>query len=44
MDTHIKNKMEYKHNTKDSQQTTRKDNEKGREEKIPKVTIKKLIK
>ena len=35
MDTHIKKKKPTKHNAKDSQQITREENKRGREEKRP---------
>ena len=40
MDTHIKKKKQFKHNTKDGQQITREDNKRGREEKRPKKSKK----
>ena len=36
MVTHINQKNQAKHNTKDGQQITREDNKRGREEKDPK--------
>ena len=36
MDIHIKKKTQSKHNTKDGQQTTRKDNKRGGRKKDPK--------
>ena len=41
MVTHIKKKKQAKHNTKHGQQSTRKTTKRGREEKRPKIAIKK---
>ena len=38
VDTHIKKKKQTKYNIKDSHQSTREDNKRGREEKRPKIT------
>ena len=38
VDTHIKKKKQSKHNTEDSHQITREENERGREEKRPTKT------
>ena len=39
MDTHRRKKKQSKCNTKYSQQITREDNKRGREEKTPKITV-----